>query len=401
MKAAAPEPSLQPLLEADRRCLDAAELLLDTVDLLPSPASLRRFLAEVEAARRAAGEAAASSPFEARLLRHLLASWGALEEVVRHRFEHPRRPVAQLLDAVVGAGALERLEAALAAADPEAVGDYLAARQRFRADRIPPGTPEVRPLLEKAAAEAAAALRAWVAGREGDLPGMDAEVVLGRGDADRSWYEPARHRVVLGPGEFMVFEKGGRIDVNPVVALQGLAHELAGHAVQDALSRGLPDPLRPDHRGRLRFASLPVAEGFAHHRAALALAVAEERGAELGIGEDGIDLLRRTISMSWLHYAVPACAGALAARERQEPGFDALARLEAVSGHGGFGEVLRRCAADPLNRVVYNAACYFGWREVTEAAADLARRGLSGAGAVRRLGTGAWALACYREAVAA
>ena len=390
---------LPSLLEADRRCIDAAELLIDTLEIVPSPAAYRHLLDGIGLARALARSADPDPGFERNFARHLEASWTALEKIVQYRFEWPRVPVATILDAIAGERALPRLEETISAIDQDRVYAYLDLRQRFRAERVQSGIPEARPLLEKMNGEIAGLFRRWLVAREGDLPGLDATVVLGPGDLDRSWYEPARHRVVVGPGEYMVFDRGGRLVASPVVALQGLAHELAGHAVQDSLSKDLPDPLRPDHRGRLRFASLPVAEGFAHFRALLALPFANENRAELGLEDRDLELLRWIAEMSFLHNAMPACAGANAARARQEPGFDAASHLTALTGQIGFGEMIARAASDPVNRVLYNTACFFGFEAVRGAAADLERQGIEDAERVRRLGRGGWALPVYRDAV--
>jgi hypothetical protein len=197
----------------------------------------------------------------------------------------------------------------------------------------------------------------------------------------------------------MVFAGPGGLSVNPVTALHSLAHELAGHAVQDALSRNLPAPLQPDDRARLRFGSLPTAEGFASHAASLALSFAEEEGERQGIGPADVELLRMMTDLAPLHHGVPALATILAARGKQEPGFDAAARLRELCGHGGFGELVERAATQPANKIVYECACWFGAEAVRATAAELADRGVAGGEAWRRLGQGAWALSCYGEAV--
>ncbi len=385
----------EALAEADRRCLDAAELLLDTLEQLPSGEGLRILGKEVARARATARSASRGTPFERTYARHLEISWEALERVARYRFEWPRVPVSRVLDGIAGEGAMNRLEAAVEGVDQREVWSYLELRQRYRAGRVSPASPEVRPFLEKSAKGIAASFREWLEAREGSLPGADAEVVLGEGDAGGCRYEPARHTVVVGPGEFMVFDRGGRLTVNPLIVLHGLSHELAGHAVQDALSRPLPEPLRPEHRARLRFASLPLAEGFAGHRTALAVSFAEEKKSELGLDDQDLTLLRRMVELGSLHHALPACVGALAARARQEPGFDAAGHLSRLAGHAGFGEMLLRASAEPINRVLYNAACHFGRETVTEAAAALAGQGVDEAERTRRLGTGGWALEVY------
>lgn len=387
------------LLAVDEAVLDAAELLIDSFDDLPSPVGLARLDEALAAARTVAArvleEGAGALP-----VRHVERGWAALEALAHYRFEWPARPVEDLLDAVFGPGTLPRLEAVLAGIDAHGTWEYLALRQSLRAGRLPVADPALRPRLEETARSLGAAFRAWLAAREGDLPGLDAAVVLGPGDLARSWYEPARHRVVLGPGEFYVFSGPGGPVVEPAPALAALAHELAGHAVQDALSRDLPPPLRPDHRGRLRYAALPAAEGFAFWRGELAVAFAEERGAEAGIGPRGLALLRAQNRFDALHHAVPACLAALAARARQRPGFDAVAHVAALAGHPGYGERVAALAGEPVNRLLYNAACHFGRLAVHETAARLAATGLAPAEVVRRAGRGAWALACLPDAIA-
>jgi hypothetical protein len=187
--------------------------------------------------------------------------------------------------------------------------------------------------------------------------------------------------------------------VNPIAVARSLAHELAGHAVQNALSRDLPAALRPDDRGRIRFATLPAAEGFADFRAELALPFLEARREDFHLSDRDLEMVRQMNRLAFLHHALPACLGALAARARQEPGFDPVAHLAARVGHPGFGERLARTELDTVNRLVYNAACFFGLDLVQRTAAELADQGVADAEAVRRLGWGGWALSCYREAV--
>lgn len=390
---------LDDLVETDRRCLDAAELLLDNLDIMPSAAALSRLESGIAKGRSLAAQARPGTRFERHIVRHLDASWTLLGTIARQRFDWPRAPVRELLDALAGSRALDRIEARIAAVDQDQILAYLDHRQRFRADRIPPASPQARPILESELEKITLLFRRWLAASEGELPGLDAAVVLGPPEAEKSWYEPARHRVVIRPGEFMVFDRGGRLSVTALGAIHVLAHELAGHAVQDALSRHLPDPLKPDHRGRLRFACLPVAEGFADHRSALAVVFAEENADDLGVDPESLDLLRHMVRMGFLHHALPAYVQALSLRARGEAGFDPHRHLTDVTGNAGFGEMLGRMAADPLYRLIYNAACFFGLEEVDAAAADLTARGLREGEKVRRLGTGGWALACYREVV--
>jgi len=387
------------LQEADARCLDAAELLLDALDDLPSPVAFDRLTWEITHARSLARSFEPSIPFERMLLRHLEAAWSLLEKVARYRFEWPSVSARDLLETLAGPGALDRLESTLAGLDAAEVLGYLESRHGYRAGRVPVDSPEARPLLERATADLAQAFREWIAAREGPMPGMDAEVVLGRADTDHSWYEPARHRVILGPGEFMVFRQEGRLLVNPIGIARSLAHELAGHAVQNALSRDLPAALRPDDRGRIRFATLPAAEGFADYRAALALPFLEARREDFHLSDRDLEMVRQMNRLAFLHHALPACLGALAARARQEPGFDAISHLAARVGHPGFGERLARTDLDTVNRLVYNAACFFGLDLVQRTAAELTDQGVADADAVRRLGWGGWALPCYRDAV--
>lgn len=387
------------LVEADRRCLDAAEILLDSLADHPSPIGLRKFEDAIGSASGLARACHPGGPFEGLLVRHLLAGWKVLEAVVRYRFDWPHRPVVEMVEALAGQGAVERLETFVAGIDPERAWDYIEYRQRYRPGRVPVGLPEARPQVEESAARLAAGFRGWLAARGWDLPGLDAEVVVGADDAGNSWYQPQSNRVVLGGSEFMVFVVGGALSVNPVTALHSLAHELAGHAVQDALSRDLPAPLRPDDRARLRFAALPAAEGFSSHASSLALPFAEEEGERHGIGPEDVELLRKMIRLAPLHHGVPALATILAARGKQEAGFDAAARLRELCGHGGFGELVDRAAGQPANKIVYECACYFGAEAVRAAASTLASRGVEGGEAWSRLGRGAWALPCYSEAV--
>jgi hypothetical protein len=391
--------SMEQLQEADARCLDAAELLLDALDDLPSTAAFDRLTSEIARAQDLLRDGDAATPFRRMLLRHLEASWELLEQVARYRFEWPRVSVSRLLDSLAGPGALDRLESELAGLDPREVLGYLDLRRSFRGSRVSVDTPDARPLLEEATVRLSGAFRDWLAGREGPLPGMDAEVVLGLGDTDHSWYEPARHRVIVGPGEFMVFRDGARLTVNPVAVARSLAHELAGHAVQDALSRDLPDSLRPEHRGRLRFAVLPAAEGFADWRAALAVPFLEENKVEFNLDDQDLELVHGMTRLAILHHALPACLGALAERARQEPGFDPVAYLAKRVGHPGFGERLARTEIGTVNRLLYGASCYFGLDTVRRTAAELSARGLRDAEVARRLGRGGWALRCYRDAV--
>jgi hypothetical protein len=197
----------------------------------------------------------------------------------------------------------------------------------------------------------------------------------------------------------MVFENEDGLSVNPVIALHSLAHELAGHAVQDALSRDLPVPLRPDDRSRLRFATLPIAEGYSAHAASLALSFAEEQGAEFGLTVTDVDFLRRMIDMTVLHQAIPALVSVLAARARQEPGFDPVAHMIERCGLPGFGEMLEAADREPAYRLIYDNACFFGSQEVTRTARELTASGVDRGAALRALGSGAWALSCFRDAV--
>jgi hypothetical protein len=198
----------------------------------------------------------------------------------------------------------------------------------------------------------------------------------------------------------MIFSRGDEVKVNPVTALYSLAHELA-HSVQDAMSDDLPEPLRPDHRARLRFASLPIAEGFASYAASLALPFAEEEGERHGIGPQEIELLRWMLRLTPMHHALPALVTVLEARGRQEPGFDPVAYLTDLCGHGGFGEILDRAEGRPTNKIVYECACFFGYDIVSRTAAELEAGGVSGGELWRKLGRGAWVLQCYRDAVLA
>lgn len=391
--------SVERLEQADASCLDSAELLLDALDDLPSPAAFERLLREIALARGLARETDPATQFERMFLRHLEASWDLLEQVARYRFEWPRVSVGRLLETLAGRGALERLESALARLDRAEVLAYLELRHTFREDRVSPDAAEVRPLLEQTTADLSRTFRRWLASREGTLPGMDAEVVLGPGGSDHAYYEPARHRVVLAPGEFMVFRQGARLAVNPIGVARSLAHELAGHAVQNALSGDLPQSLRPDHRGRIRFATLPAAEGFADYRAGLAVPFLEDHRDDFRLSERDLQMAREMTRLAFVHHALPACLGAIAARARQEPNLDPVAHLADRMGHPGFGERVARTEVDTVNRLIYNSACFFGLGLVERTAGELTDLGVAPAEALHRLGSGAWAFPCYREAV--
>jgi hypothetical protein len=390
---------IDPLREADARCLDSAELLLDALDDLPSPLAFGHLTWELTRARNLVRSCEPATPFDTLVVRHLEASWELLEQTARYRFEWPSVSPQRLLDVLAGPGALDRLESALADLDQRDVLSYLELRHGFRANRVAPEAPDVRPLLEQVTAKVGQAFREWLRAREGRISGTDAEIVLGGAEADHAWYEPARHRVVLAPGEFMVFREGDRIRVSPVAVARSLAHELAGHAVQNALSRELPEFLQPDHRARIRFAALPPAEGFADYRAGLAVPFLEAHRVEFDLSDQDLELSRGMTRLAFLHHALPACLGALAARARQEPTFDPVAHLANRLGHSGFGEQLARTPPDTVNRLLYSASCFFGLDLVQQTAAELADLGIEGAEAVTRLGWGGWAYPCYREAV--
>jgi hypothetical protein len=391
--------SLKALRDADARCLDAAELVLDALDDLPSPLAFRHLISELTRGRSLARSSEPASPFETLAVRHLEASWELLEQVARYRFEWPSISAVSLLDTLAGAGALDRLESVLAASDPRDVLGHLELRHGFRAKRLSADAPDVRPLLERTTEQLGRAFRSWLASYEGSLPGTDAEIVLAPSSADRAWYEPARHRIVLTPGEYTVFREGDRLRASPVAVARSLARELAGHAVQNALSRDLPEFLQPDHRARMRFAALPLAEGFADHRAALAVPFLEAHVAEFELSERDLELARQMTRFAFFHHALSACLGALAIRSHQEPGFDPVAYLAERVGHSGFGEQVALAGLDTLDRLLHAAACVFGLELVQQTAAELAEEGIEGAEAVSRLGWGGWAYPCYREAV--
>ncbi len=391
--------SLDALREADSRCLDAAELLLDALDDLPSPLAFGHLIWELTRGRNLARSQEPATPFESLAVRHVEASWKLLEQVARYRFEWPSVSPRALVESLAGEGALDRLEDALAGLDERDVLGYLELRQGFRANRVPVDDSEGRALLERTTANLGRSFREWLLAREGALPGTDAEIVLGPPGADHAWYQPARHRVVLTPEEFMVFREGDRLRASPVAVARSLAHELAGHAVQNALSRDLPEFLQPDHRARLRFAALPLAEGFADYRASLAVPFLESHAAEFELSEKDLELARQMTRLAFLHHALPACLAALAIRGRQEPGFDPVSYLAKRVGHPGFGERVARASLDTVNRLLYAAACYFGLELVQQTAAELGEEGVDGAEAVKRLGWGGWAYPCYREAV--
>ena len=389
----------EALLDADAACLAAAERLLDTLAEWPSPVGYERFLRTLEEARALADAEESAGRVDPLLLRHLRASWEALAAVARYRWEWPRVDEAEPLAAVAGEDAGDRIRVRVAGADREELWAYLADRHRQRAGRVPPSAPAARPMVEEAARRMTRAFRAWLASRGWDLPGLDVEVTVDPGDRVMSSYRPARRMVVLGGAEFLVFggPKGARVD--PVIALHSLAHELVGHAVQAALSRDLPAPLRPDDRSRLRFASLPVAEGLAGYAGRLALAFAREAGEEIGLAPGSVEFLARMVELTPLHHATAALVDLAVLRARREPGFDPVRWLEETCGHGGFGDLLAAARDVPLYKLLYDAGSLAGLLAVEEAAAVLERRGVTGPTAWRRLARGAWAISCYREAV--
>ncbi len=386
----------ETLLAADAACLRAAERLLDTFLEWPSPVGLELFREALARARRTAEEEAADDLAR----RHLESCWDVLDAVIRTRLEWPRRPVEDLLRVLGGGGVLERLVEAVRGTDPELAWAYLAERHRRRGGRVPPSAPGVRERIEDEGRRITALFREWLANRGWDLPGLDARVTVDPGDRARSSYRPARRLVVLGGADFMVFEgPDGSPRVSAVIVLSSLAHELAGHAVQAALSRELPRPLRPDRDARLRFAALPLAEGFAGRATALALECAREIAPELGFDSADLEFLEMMTSLAPFHHATSALLGLAALRARQEPGFDAAGWLEEACGHGGFGELLAEVERVPIYRLLYDVSSFLGLAAVEETEAELARRGITGPEAWRLLGCGAWALPCYRDAV--
>ena len=391
----------EPLSSADEGCLTAAERVLDTLGEWPSPVGYERFREALAAARAAVDEAERAGDVAPLLVRHLRESWRLLEAVVRYRWDWPRVDETELVHVLGGEDALDRIVATVTAVAPEALWDYLEARHRQRAGRVPPSAPAARSLVEETARRMAAAFRDWLAGRGWNLPGLDVPVTLDLSDRAMSSYRPGRRLVVLGGAEFLVFgdEDGDGARVVPVIALHSLAHELAGHAVQAALSRDLPAPLRPDERARLRFASLPVAEGFAGVAGRLALAFAEERGAELGLEAEDVAFLRRMVELTPVHHATAALVDLAVLAARRDPGFDPVGWLEARCGHGGFGELVAAARETPVYKLLYDAGSLFGFLEVEGTARELERRGVGGGESWRRLGTGAWSLGCYRDAV--
>ncbi len=391
---------ISELVRQDGRCLDAAEILLDSLGDYPSPTGFARFEDTVASAREMVETCLPDRPLDALLVRHIRTGWDVLEAVVRYRYDWPRRPVSELVETIAGEGAIARLERFVAKIDSEDVWNYLEFRYRYSEGRVPAGSSEPRARVEEAAAKLAAGFREWLENRGWDLPGLDADVVVGAADAGNSWYLPQSHRIVLGGSDFMVFSRNGALTVNPVTATYSLAHELA-HAVQDALSEELPEPLRPDHRARLRYASLPAAEGFASYAASLALPFAEDRGENHGIEPQDLELLRRMVRLASMHHALPTLVTILEARSRQEPGFDPVAYLAELCGHGGFGEMLDRAEGHPINKIIYGCACFFGHEKVRKVAGELETLGVSGGEVWRTLGRGAWVLPCYRDAVLA
>ncbi len=387
------------LLEVDEACLAAATRLLDTLGEWPSPVGHRRFREALAAARRAAGEEEARGAAAPLVLRHLRAGWDALEAVVRYRWEWPRVDERELLAPVAGDGIVGYATTVLRDAGEEELWAYLEARQGQSEGRLPPGSPAARRAVQEAADRLVGAFRAWLRERGWDLPGLDVEVTLDPSGRATSSYRPARRVVVLGGAEFLVFGEEACPRVNPAIALHSLAHELAGHAVHAALSRDLPAPLRPDDRARLRFASLPVSEGFAGYAGRLALSFAREAGDAVGLAPGAVGFVEQVVRLTPVHHATAVLLDVAALRARREPRFDPVSWLESTCGHGGFGEVVAGMERVPVYKLLYDAASLAGLREVEETASRLERRGVEGPAAWRRLGRGAWALACYREAV--
>ena len=385
--------AIQELVEADRRCLDAAEFFLGSLPVHPSPSGLRRFEEALEQAR--ATDPPLHTPFESLFRRHLTACWNLLETFVRYRFDRSRTPVEELLQALAGPDAREELETYLRDTDPERSWRYLTLRERYRADRVP--SERAGPLLNETTTKLMEALRDWLPEQDLDFPELDAVVEVGA-TGRPSCFQPERQRVVLNPGDFMVFERRGRVSVNPVIALRSLFHELLGHGVQHVLSRDLPAPLRPEDRAAVRHATLPSAEGFGALATTLAVPFAEARGESFGLQADDLEYLRLMVEFTGLHHAPLALAQLLVVRSSQDRTFDPATHLERRLGHPGYSELLATTDAEPINRLLYQSSCFFGFERMKRLAGELSGGGMERSGIWTTLGRGAWALSCLSDA---
>lgn len=383
------------LLAADEAVYTAAEPFLEALNELPCPEGFWQLQHRLDAARQLLDRLDAEPITGC----HLQASWAAVETVARFRFRWPEVPVSQVIESVHGPGSGSRLDGMIAGLDHSSAWRLVVLQTACREGGVPAEAPHYRDTLEKATARLASAFRQWLEGHEGALPGLDAEVILGPPGLDRSFYQLPSHRVVLRPLDFLVLRDDSGVTVKPISALLALAHELAGHAVHDAASRGLPPPFRPDHRVPLRFANQPAAEGFAMYRMGLAVTFAREHLDELSFGESDLELLELMADAAVVQHAVAAWIGALTIRASQEPGFDPVAEAAKIAGHSGFGERIARTPPGAVTQLLYDAACCLGTDMVEQTAGRLNSRGVNSEDAWKYLATGSWAPLCYSAAV--
>lgn len=387
---------LDALCRADGRCLDRAELLLDGLSRFPSPEGRKGFHRALEDGRALLADADLQDPFSRLFGRHLLHGWRLLEELVELRWNWPGTSPSRLLEALAGPDALSRLEAAVAAIDSGAVWDYLLRLGNYRGDRLPVTT-ALEP-VEQAAARIRSELTSWLDASGYDLPGLDAELVVAPDPGQHCYYQHRAHRIVLAAGVFMVFRTEEGVRVNPAGALTSLAHELLGHAVQDTLCRDLPEPLHPGRRSTLRLSGQVAAEGLAEHSSGLVRRFVAERGPQLGLDADDLELMDVESRLGAAFHALPALVHYARMQSAHDPGFDPHAYLARIAGHGGFGEWLSGGGPEPRS-LLYEASTWLGMEMVREAEEALADEEITGGESWRRLARGAWSPDTYREAI--